>query len=92
MHHGLAGTYEHWRVINATRELHPFHIHQVHFLAFAQNNQPLSNSTWLDAANAPVARSVDVIVNFTDLVIRGLRLAFTAYGIHMFSDGSPRLH
>jgi FtsP/CotA-like multicopper oxidase with cupredoxin domain len=27
------GTYQHWRIVNETAELHPFHIHQVHFLA-----------------------------------------------------------
>jgi len=26
------GSYEHWRVGNATEELHPMHIHQVHSL------------------------------------------------------------
>jgi suppressor of ftsI len=68
------GGYEHWRIINATKELHPFHIHQVHFLAFAQNNQPLPNPVWLDTVNVPVAGSVDVIMDFTDPVIRGMSL------------------
>src|SRR6202008_3842233 len=35
------GTYQHWRIVNTTAELHPFHIHQVHFLAYAQNGAPL---------------------------------------------------
>src|SRR5258708_7647495 len=26
------GTLQHWRIVNATGELHPMHIHQVHFL------------------------------------------------------------
>jgi suppressor of ftsI len=26
------GSLQHWRVLNPTREVHPFHIHQVHFL------------------------------------------------------------
>jgi FtsP/CotA-like multicopper oxidase with cupredoxin domain len=34
------GTYEHWRILNATAELHPMHIHQVHFLVFAENHHP----------------------------------------------------
>jgi suppressor of ftsI len=25
------GTYQHWRIVNETAELHPFHIHQVPF-------------------------------------------------------------
>jgi suppressor of ftsI len=28
------GTYQHWRIVNDSREIHPMHIHQVHFLAF----------------------------------------------------------
>ncbi len=34
------GTYQHWRIVNDTGELHPFHIHQVHFLAYAENGAP----------------------------------------------------
>jgi len=33
------GGYHHWRVVNKTREAHPFHIHQVHFLAYAKNEE-----------------------------------------------------
>src|SRR6267143_3803454 len=29
------GSYQHWRIVNASGELHPMHIHQVHFLAYA---------------------------------------------------------
>jgi suppressor of ftsI len=72
MKRARVGTYEHWRIINATRELHPFHIHQVHFLAFAENNQPLPDPTWLDTVNVAVGGSVDVIMDFTDPVIRGM--------------------
>jgi len=36
-----AGTYQHWRIVNQSGELHPFHIHQVHFLAYAENGAPL---------------------------------------------------
>jgi FtsP/CotA-like multicopper oxidase with cupredoxin domain len=66
------GTYQHWRIVNATAELHPFHIHQVHFLAYAQNGTPLSNPAWLDTVNVPVAGTVDVILDFTDPVIKGM--------------------
>src|SRR6266850_1818878 len=27
------GTFQHWRIVNDSKELHPMHIHQVHFLA-----------------------------------------------------------
>ncbi len=32
------GGYQHWKIINATKELHPMHIHQVHFLAYAERS------------------------------------------------------
>ena len=66
------GTYQHWRIVNATPELHPFHIHQVHFLAYAQNGSPLPNPAWLDTVNVPYGGFVDVILDFTDPVIRGM--------------------
>src|SRR5882757_4269504 len=33
------GTYEHWRILNGSAELHPMHIHQVHFLVFGENGK-----------------------------------------------------
>jgi FtsP/CotA-like multicopper oxidase with cupredoxin domain len=66
------GTYQHWRIVNETAELHPFHIHQVHFLAYAENGVPLSHPAWLDTVNVPYRGSVDVILDFTDPVIKGL--------------------
>ena len=66
------GKYQHWHVVNATRELHPMHIHQVHFLAFLENGRALSDQEWLDTINVPAGGSVDVIMDFTDPVIRGM--------------------
>ena len=66
------GTYQHWRILNATAELHPFHIHQVHFLAYAENGVPLAHAEWLDTVNVPVGASVDVILDFTNPVIKGM--------------------
>ena len=66
------GTYQHWRIVNATRELHPMHIHQVHFLAYAENDHPIDEQKWLDTVNVPYGGSVDVIMDFTDPVIRGM--------------------
>jgi suppressor of ftsI len=66
------GTYHHWRIVNQTAELHPFHIHQVHFLAYAENGVPLTQSAWLDTVNVPSRGAVDVILDFTDPVIRGM--------------------
>jgi suppressor of ftsI len=66
------GTYHHWRIVNQNGELHPFHIHQVHFLAFAENGVPLADSVWLDTVNVRYRGSVDVILDFTDPVIKGM--------------------
>lgn len=74
MHKARVGTYEHWRIVNATGELHPMHIHQAHFLTFEENRQPLPDPVWLDTVNVPVGGSVDVIMDFTDPVIRGMSL------------------
>ena len=66
------GMYQHWRVINRTRELHPFHIHQVHFLAYATNRVRAHSPQWLDTVNVPYGGSVDLIMDFTDPIIRGM--------------------
>ena len=66
------GTYQHWRIVNRTAELHPFHIHQVHFLAYEENGVPLAHPAWLDTVNVPVGGTVDVILDFTDPVIKGM--------------------
>jgi suppressor of ftsI len=66
------GTYQHWRIVNQTGELHPFHIHQVHFLAYAENGVPLAYPAWLDTVNVPYRGSVDVILDLTDRVIKGM--------------------
>jgi FtsP/CotA-like multicopper oxidase with cupredoxin domain len=72
MRRARVGSYEHWRIVNASPELHPFHIHQVHFLAFAENNQPVPSPVWLDTVNVPTGGSTDVVMDFTDPVIRGM--------------------
>jgi suppressor of ftsI len=68
------GTYRHWRVVNNTQEVHPFHIHQVHFFVYAQNGERLSHPEWLDTVNVPVNGSVDLMMDFTDPVIRGVSM------------------
>jgi suppressor of ftsI len=75
------GTYQHWRIVNRTAELHPFHIHQVHFLAYAENGAPLSHPAWLDTVNVPYGRSVDVIMDFTDPIIKGM----TVFHCHLLN-------
>ena len=66
------GTYQHWRIVNASKELHPMHIHQVHFLPFAENDKLIEDPLWLDTVNVPYGGSVDVIMDFTDPIIRGM--------------------
>jgi suppressor of ftsI len=72
MVHAKIGTLQHWRIVNATKELHPMHIHQVHFLAYAENDRPIAEPMWLDTVNVPYGGSVDLIMDFTDPVIRGM--------------------
>jgi suppressor of ftsI len=66
------GSIQHWRIVNSTKELHPFHIHQIHFLAYAQNGTQAESSEWLDTVNVPFGGTVDLIMDFTDPVIRGM--------------------
>jgi suppressor of ftsI len=66
------GGLQHWRIVNDTRELHPMHIHQVHFLPFLENDRPFVNPQWLDTVNVPTGGSVDVVMDFTDPIIRGM--------------------
>src|SRR5216683_5590177 len=66
------GTFQHWRIVNDSKELHPMHIHQVHFLTYAENDKPIADPLWLDTVNVPYRGSVDVIMDFTNPVIRGM--------------------
>jgi suppressor of ftsI len=66
------GSLQHWGVVNSTREVHPFHIHQVHFLVYALNDKPVSHPVWLDTVNVPYGGSVDLVMDFTDPIIRGM--------------------
>jgi FtsP/CotA-like multicopper oxidase with cupredoxin domain len=68
------GSLQHWRVLNPTKEVHPFHIHQVHFLVYAVDNTPVKNPVWLDTVNVSYGSSVDLVMDFTDPIIRGVSL------------------
>jgi suppressor of ftsI len=65
------GSFQRWRVINKTNEMHPFHIHQVHFLTYALNGRPIRDPLWRDTMNVPPKSSIDTVIDFTDPVIRG---------------------
>jgi FtsP/CotA-like multicopper oxidase with cupredoxin domain len=66
------GTYAHWRVMNATNEIHPFHIHQVHFLVYERAGVALLRPEWMDTVNLAPNESIDLIMDFTDPIIRGV--------------------
>jgi len=68
------GSVQRWRVMNSTKEAHPFHIHQVHFLVYAVDGKPAKNPVWLDTVNVPYGSSVDLVMDFTDPIIRGMSL------------------
>ena len=53
-------------------EVHPFHIHQVHFLVYAKNEERQSELEWRDTVNVPVGGSVNLIMDFFDPIIRGM--------------------
>lgn len=64
----------HWKVTNETDEIHPFHIHQVHFLLYAINGKRVEHPIWLDTANVPTRGQLDLVMDFRDPIIRGLSL------------------
>jgi FtsP/CotA-like multicopper oxidase with cupredoxin domain len=68
------GSLQHWRVVNSTKEVHPFHIHQVHFLTYAVDGKPVKDPVWLDTVNVPYGSSADLVMDFTDPIIRGMSL------------------
>jgi FtsP/CotA-like multicopper oxidase with cupredoxin domain len=68
------GSLQHWQVLNPTREVHPFHIHQVHFLPYAVDGNPIKDPAWVDTVNVPYGSSVDLVMDFTDPIIRGMSL------------------
>jgi suppressor of ftsI len=68
------GSYQHWHVTNRTNEVHPFHIHQVHFLVYARNGERLQQQDWLDTVNVSPMGTVDLMMDFTDPIIRGTSL------------------
>ena len=74
------GSLQHWRVVNSTKEVHPFHIHQAHFLTYAIDGKPLKDPVWLDTVNVCYGSSVDLVMDFTDPIIRGMSL----FHCHLF--------
>src|SRR5437016_6321954 len=68
------GSLQHWRVLNSTKEVHPFHIHQVHFLVYSVDGKSVNDPKWVDTVNVPYGSHVDLVMDFTDPIIRGMSL------------------
>jgi FtsP/CotA-like multicopper oxidase with cupredoxin domain len=66
------GGYHRWTVVNRSREAHPFHIHQVHFLAYARDGAGLRDPYWLDTVNVGPGESLDLLMDFTNPIIAGM--------------------
>ncbi|HEY6325398.1 MAG TPA: multicopper oxidase domain-containing protein [Candidatus Cybelea sp.] len=72
-----AGTVEEWHIVNKTREVHDFHIHQIHFLVKAINGVKLLHPYWADSELIPHRQkdgspgTLLLIMNFRDPVIKG---------------------
>ena len=54
-----AGTTEEWVVENWTRELHAFHVHQLHFRVLEIDGQKQADPQLLDVVNVPFATNID---------------------------------
>jgi FtsP/CotA-like multicopper oxidase with cupredoxin domain len=72
------GTVEDWIIENRTKELHAFHIHQIHFLLEDWNGVPVNEPFLLDTVNvpywdgfSPVYPSVRLRMDFRDPAIVG---------------------
>lgn len=50
------------------------HINQIHFLAYAENAIPSDSPEWLDTVNVAYGGTVDLIMDFSDPIIRGMSL------------------
>ena len=48
--------------------------YRVHFLTYAENGVELKGPEWLDTVNVPVQGNVDLMMDFTDPIIRGISL------------------
>ena len=72
------GDVEDWTIENRSREVHAFHVHQLHFLVLARSLQPVSEPDWLDTVNIPAWRgiggypSVTLRLDFRDRHLVGL--------------------
>lgn len=76
-----SGTIEEWTLVNASDEVHDFHIHQVHFAVVDVDGHPVDHPHWVDTATvapqtfgpkgSPTPGRLRVLVDFRDPAIRG---------------------
>lgn len=64
------GAVEDWKIENRTREVHTFHIHQLHFLVVARSLQAVTEPDLLDTVDVPAWRGFGPYPSVT------LRMAF----------------
>ena len=74
------GTVEEWDVFNATREVHDFHIHQIHFIVESINGVKVAHPHWADSVVIPHRTGIDakgppgeivMLMDFRDPIVRG---------------------
>lgn len=65
------GTVEKWTIVNATAELHAFHIHQTDFQVVSIDGKPQPFTHHLDTVNVPVYGEVEIIIPFTHPCVIG---------------------
>jgi FtsP/CotA-like multicopper oxidase with cupredoxin domain len=71
------GDVEDWKIENRSREVHTFHVHQLHFLVLARSLQPVTEPDLLDTVDVPAWRgfgpypSVTLRMDFRDRRIIG---------------------
>jgi FtsP/CotA-like multicopper oxidase with cupredoxin domain len=71
------GDVEDWKIENRSREVHTFHVHQLHFLVVARSLQPVTEPDLLDTVDVPAWRgfgpypSVTLRMDFRDPRIIG---------------------
>jgi FtsP/CotA-like multicopper oxidase with cupredoxin domain len=77
-----AGTVEEWTIENTSKEVHVFHLHQVHLSLQAINGNANRDPHWIDVVDIPPATHaksglliptrVRVLVDFRDPAVRGV--------------------
>ena len=71
------GTVEEWHILNVSREVHDFHMHQTHFLVERIDGTVQQHPFWRDSVVVPHERgaagpgAVTLLMDFRDPVIRG---------------------